>query len=219
MKIIVSDVEIMYCHDYDSGRSTVNVWWHSCRNWDLNCIDLPLQASPMKLECLTIGKLGSFRKSLVKWWRWVSEMLLLYVLCICNLHSINIGLELFVKLNSRASSVWCFMTDDFSTQSTSSWKAGAGTGPGIASLTWVSADFDESRRFLFWGCCFGFVCEKNVAVQPFFMCINHPVVKDLWVQGLEDSGDIMEKLLCVKNSFDNSLFHIDPLQISPCPSA
>lgn len=26
MKIIVSNVEIMYCHDYDSGRSTVNVW-------------------------------------------------------------------------------------------------------------------------------------------------------------------------------------------------
>ena len=84
MKIIVSNVEIMYyCHDYESWRSTVNVWWHSCRNWDLICIDFPLQASPMKLECLTIGKLGSFRKSLVKWWKWVSDMVLLHVLCIC----------------------------------------------------------------------------------------------------------------------------------------
>lgn len=30
------------------------------------------------------------------------------------------------------------MTDDFNTQSTSSWKAGAGTGQGIAFSTWVS---------------------------------------------------------------------------------
>lgn len=64
------------------------------------------------------------------------------------------------------------------------------------------------------------LCVRRMLLcSLFFMCINHPVVKDLWVQGLEDSGDIMEKLLCVKNSFDNSLFHIDPLQISPCPSA
>lgn len=32
-----------------------------------------LQASPMKLECLTTGKLGNFLKLLVKWWRWASN--------------------------------------------------------------------------------------------------------------------------------------------------
>lgn len=32
-----------------------------------------LQASPMKLECLTTGKLGNFPKLLVKWWRWASN--------------------------------------------------------------------------------------------------------------------------------------------------
>lgn len=32
-----------------------------------------LQVSPMKLECLTTGKLGNFPKLLVKWWRWASN--------------------------------------------------------------------------------------------------------------------------------------------------
>lgn len=35
---------------------------------------LHLQVSPMKLECLTIGKLGNFQKLLVKWWRWELHM-------------------------------------------------------------------------------------------------------------------------------------------------
>lgn len=45
-----------------------------------------------------------------------------------------------IPLNFRALSAWCFTTDDSSTQNISSWKAGAGTGPGIASLIWVSVE-------------------------------------------------------------------------------
>lgn len=32
-----------------------------------------LQVSPMKLECLTTGKLGNSRKLPVKWWRWAAK--------------------------------------------------------------------------------------------------------------------------------------------------
>lgn len=46
----------------------------------------------------------------------------------------------WIPLNFRALSVWCFTTDDSSTQNISSWRAGAGTGPGTASLIWVSAE-------------------------------------------------------------------------------
>lgn len=49
-----------------------------------------------------------------------------------------------IPLHFRALSAWCFTTDDFSTQNISSWKAGAGTGPGIASLIWVSAELVTS---------------------------------------------------------------------------
>ncbi len=41
----------------------------------------------------------------------------------------------------------------------------------------------------------------------------------LKVQGVDDSGDVMETILCIKNFFDNSLFNVDLLQISPCPLA
>lgn len=40
---------------------------------------------------------------------------------------------------SRVLFVWCFTTVGFSILSTSSWKAGAGTGREIASSPWVSA--------------------------------------------------------------------------------
>lgn len=82
-------------------------------------------------------------------------------------HTLNSRLEFFPSLwIHRASFAWCFMTADFSTRSTSSWKAGAGTGPEIASSTWVSTE--------------GILLDLCVAVQP-CMFINHAVVFG-WIQ-------------------------------------
>lgn len=52
-----------------------------------------------------------------------------------------------IPFDFRASFVWCFMTAGFSTQSTSSWKAGVGIGPEIASSTWVSTELNLAPEY------------------------------------------------------------------------
>lgn len=79
----------------------------------------------------------------------------------------------WIPLNFRALSAWCFTTDDSSTQNISSWKAGAGTGPGIASLIWVSAEcltslnFDQTvltKRQWYWPVLRGFISDIPMSV-------------------------------------------------------
>lgn len=127
----------------------------------------------------------------------------------------------WIPLNFRASSVWCFMTDDFSTQSTNSWKAGAGTGLGIASSTWVSL-LQWLHKVLVLTYCTGPVGGKNVAVQP-CIYINPPVGSGYWLLTWTVSTRLRWQWCyygeAIRTLLITACFYVAPLQISPCPSA
>lgn len=130
------------------------------------------------LDNRKIGELPEITGKMVKV-RWHASSHTHTVYLHVQISSINICLEIFVTMNFRASSVWCFMTDDFSTQSTSSWKDGAGTGLGIASLTWVSTEWKRTgvpwwlQNVLVLMYCMRFVCERMFLHTC--MYINHTI--------------------------------------------